>query len=135
MIRAAVEDVIANNLGTIATVGGSVMVALIAAMGAVWAKRARPGSDVPIKDIWQENRNLVKDATSAREAARHAEDRRDDAVAAAEILWRYVQRLRDAWGTTRPVPVLSLRDREAVARIVDGVSTSFEHTTTPKESA
>lgn len=134
MIRTAVADIIANNLGTIATVGGSVMVALIAAMGAVWAKRARPGSDVPIKDIWQENRNLVKDATSAREAARHAEDRRDDAVAAAEILWRYVQRIRDAWGS-HSMPVLSLRDREAVARIVDGVSTSFDHTTTPKESA
>lgn len=122
MIRASLEDIVANNLGTIATVGGSVMVALIAAMGAVWAKRARPGTDVPIKDIWEENRNLVKDANDSRAAQRRAEDRRDDYVAAFDVVWRYLHRIRSAWGVRDHMPELSPADRDVVSRVVEDVA-------------
>lgn len=125
MIRAdGFETIITANLGTIMTVGGSIIVAAIATMGAVWAKRARPGSTpVPIQDVWEENRLLVTDAKVARSENRRLGRKFDDALLAVEILWRYVERLRVAWGQQDRIPTLPAEDRAVVGRVLEDVTT------------
>lgn len=124
MIRTALDEAIASNLGTIMTVGGSIVVAFIATMGAVWAKRARPGSEpVPIQDVWEENRLLLSDAKTARNENRRLERKVDEAIAAVDVLWRYVQRIRVVWPDETPLPELSPRDKDIVARVIEDVTT------------
>lgn len=114
-------DWIEQNAGTVLTVGGSVVVAIITVIGAVWAKYHTPRQPVPIQDVWGENRTLRGELEKARVVNDDLSDdlrRLRDGLSA---LWRYVSRIGDAWGVQDAMPALTPDERRALvaAEVLD----------------
>lgn len=66
------SDWVSLNAGTVITVGGSVVVAVIGGAFMVWAKNHTPAAPTPIQDVWDENRTLrseIRDLENAFDVA------------------------------------------------------------------
>lgn len=133
------EDVLVQNLGTILTVGGSVVVAFIGGMSLIWAKGKAPAREpVPIQDIWEENRQVTREYRELRGKHGELEDKfdgladefkkyrteRDAEVKitrhAVEILWNYVERIKAAWGSDA-MPNLTPDERNILTQVIADV--------------
>lgn len=100
----------AANLGTILTVGGSVLVALIGGFFMLKARRTPAAPDeVPIQDVWQENRNLRADAKQDRTEITTLSD-------AFDALYAWVQRALQIWGMGDPPPFTD-EERAAIQKV------------------
>lgn len=116
-------DALGPHLGTILTIGGSILVAIIGGVFGLWAKFHSPKQPVPIQDIWSENRSLRADLLAE-------EGRYDDldrnyraALVGLDLLWRYVQRIRRAWGSTPTMPTLTTAERRKLAPLIEDIDT------------
>lgn len=126
-----IADFVAANSGTLITVGGSMVVALIGGYWMVQARRTPPGREpIPVKDLWEENRLTRKEAHDVRVENERLADVARDHEEAVIVLWRFVQRLIDAWGTF-PRPIMTKRERSVVGRVIEDVSTPGEGITPP----
>lgn len=111
-------DWVTDNIGTILTVGGSIVVAILTIVGGLWAKNHTPRQPVPIQDVWSENRSLRADLLSVEERLDALDTDTRKLRDGLGVLWRYVQRLRLAWG--RPtIPALTPSERRTLAPLID----------------
>jgi len=97
------ESFLAENFGTIITVGGSVMVAIIGGGFALWAKNHTPKQVVPIQDVWAENRTM-------RNEIRDLEN-------AFDVAFRWMERAIRDWNTGRPLPEFTREDEQVIGKI------------------
>lgn len=105
------------------TAGTSVAVALIGAYAMFRAKKVPPGREpVPLKDIWEENRLTRHEADLERDEKIALERRVANLATAAVVMWDYIIRLTDNWGSDRPMPKLSRTERAAIDRVLDEVT-------------
>lgn len=120
--------------GQIITIGGSLCAALIGAGAMVRARRATPGREpVPLRDIWEENRLTRKEADAARDENLALERREINQGMALVVMWRYVGRLIDSWGSPA-MPKLTRGERAAIERVVEDISTPPEGTALGNQS-
>jgi len=115
-------DLMAENIGTVLTVGGSILVALIAGGFGLWAKNHTPRQPVPIQDVWSENRSLRADLRDVETRLDDLDDLSRKLRDGLGVLWRYVQRLKLAWGQPT-MPALTPSERRALAPLIDDVDT------------
>lgn len=115
-------DWLDENIGTVLTVGGSIVVALIALVGGVWAKHHTPRQPVPIQDVWSENRSLRADLREVEERLNDIDDLSRGLRDGLGVLWRYVQRLKLAWGQPT-MPALTAAERRTLAPLVEDLDT------------
>lgn len=121
---------LSDNIGTVLTVGGSVIVAVIAAIGGFWAKNHTPRQPVPIQDVWSENRSLRADLLSVEARLDEIDTETRKLRDGLGVLWRYVQRLRLAWG--RPtIPALSASERRILTPLIDDLDDPSPRKDTP----
>lgn len=116
-------DWLAENAGTALTVGGSIVVAIIAAVGALWAKHHTPRQPVPIQDVWSENRSLRADLLGAEDRFETLDAKHRKALDALAALWRYVERVRAAWGVRTHMPSLTPAERRTLASLIADADT------------
>ena len=121
---------IAQNIGTALTVGGTIIVAIIGAIGAWWAKNHTPKQPIPIQDVWTENRLLRADLAGTERERDAYKDRYEAARDAARALWAYLTRLRDSWGHT-PVPTMTAWERRKVQAVITDTDTPPAGTPAP----
>lgn len=121
---------IAQNIGTVLTVGGSIAVAVIGVIGAVWAKSHTPKQPIPIQDVWTENRALRADLTGTERERDDYKDRYEAARDAARALWAYLTRLRDSWGH-EPIPQMTAWERRKVQAVITDTDTPSAGTPAP----
>ncbi|MFF8187745.1 hypothetical protein ACF044_10855 [Microbacterium sp. NPDC016588] len=115
-------DWLSDNIGTVLTVGGSVLVAIIAGAFGIWAKSHTPRQPVPIQDVWTENRSLRGDLRLTEERVEELDTENRRLRDGLDVLWRYIQRLRVAWG--RPtVPTLTASERRILAPLIEDIDT------------
>lgn len=118
-------DWLAENAGTALTVGGSIVVAIITVIGALWAKHHTPRQPIPIQDVWSENRSLRADLIGMEARFKALDVDYERSVDIVAVLWRYVQRIQATWGLQAQMPRLSSAERRAIAPLV----TDLEPTT------
>lgn len=97
------NDWVALNAGTVITVGGSVVVAVIGGGFMVWAKNHTPAAPTPIQDVWDENRTL------------RAEIR--DLENAFDVGFRWIEQAVRDWNTGRPLPQFTDEDKAIIGKI------------------
>lgn len=125
-------DWLAENAGTVLTVGGSIAVAVVAGAFGLWAKHHTPRQPVPIQDIWSENRSLRADLLGMEERFRALDVNYEKAVDIVAVLWRYIQRIQAAWGVHGHMPTLSPAERRTIAPLItDADTTTNTITVTP----
>jgi len=118
---------LAQNVGTALTVGGSIIVAIIGLVGAIWAKTHTPKQPIPIQDVWTENRSLRADLISEEKRYGELEDRYRAARDAIDALRAYVARLIAAWGV-QPLPTMTTSERHKVAAVINDTDTPGDGT-------
>lgn len=126
-------DLVAQNIGTVLTVGGSVLVAIIAGAFGIWAKNHTPRQPVPIQDVWTENRSLRADLRDVEERLNEIDDLSRGLRDGLGVLWRYVQRLKLAWGQPT-MPALTAAERRTLAPLVDDIDTPGNGTPLPQHT-
>lgn len=119
-----------QNAGTIITVGGSVIVAVVAGAFALWAKHHTPRQPVPIQDVWSENRSLRADLIGVEGRLDDLDRLHRTALDAISILWRYVERIKGAWGIQAAMPVLSPAERRTLSAVITDADTPTSPTPT-----
>lgn len=113
-------DWFTDNIGTVLTVGGSVLVAVLTGIFALWAKSHTPRQPVPIQDVWSENRSLRDDLRGVEARLDELDTETRKLRDGLGVLWRYVQRLRLAWG--RPtIPALTSSERRILAPLIEDI--------------
>lgn len=115
-------DWMAENIGTVLTVGGSVLVAIIAGAFGLWAKNHTPRQPVPIQDVWSENRSLRADLLGVEARLDDLDTETRKLRDGLGVLWRYVQRLRLAWGQPT-MPALTPGERRTLAPLIEDIDT------------
>lgn len=114
---------IAQNIGTVLTVGGSIAVAIImGVVGPIWAKNHTPRQPIPIQDVWTENRNLRADLISTEDRFDDLEKKYHRVHAAFNAAWAYVERLINAWGAPH-VPSLTPTERRRINAVSEDTDT------------
>jgi hypothetical protein len=116
-------DWLAANIGTVLTVGGSITVAIIAGGFGLWAKNHTPKQPVPIQDVWSENRSLRADLLGVERRFDLLDIDYRKALTALDVLWRYVQRVKNAWGNQPDMPALTATERRTLASLIDDIDT------------
>jgi hypothetical protein len=114
---------IAQNVGTALTVGGSIVVAVVGGVFGIWAKHHAPRQPIPIQDVWSENRSLRTDLLGAEKRYDDLELQHRKVIAALEVLWRYVQRVKTAWGLRPDMPQLTAAERRALHPHIEDIDT------------
>lgn len=113
---------LAQNIGTALTVGGSIVVAIIGGLFAVWAKNHVPKQPIPIQDVWTENRALRDDLRTSEKHYGELDDRHRVLRDAFDALHAYVARLIAAWGLG-PLPAMTPSERRKIAAVADDTDT------------
>jgi hypothetical protein len=121
---------LAQNIGTVLTVGGSIIVTIVGGVFAIWAKNHAPRQPVPIQDVWSENRALRADLVSTEKRYDELEEKYRKARDALTAMWAYVRRLKHHWGQT-PIPTLTPSERRAVHAVIDDLDTPGTGTPVP----
>lgn len=96
-------DWLENNIGTLLTVGGSVVVAIIGLIGALWVKHHTPKQPIPITDVWGENRTLRRELAELRDAF--------------DALFAWAERAIHQWGASLNVPLFTKGERALISKI------------------
>lgn len=122
---------IAQNIGTALTVGGSIIVAIIAAVGGWWAKNHAPRQPIPIQDVWTENRALRADLLSTERRYDELEEKYWAVRDALYALRAYVRRVRTAWGVHATIPSMTASEHRKLAAVVDDTETPGAGTPAP----
>jgi hypothetical protein len=99
----ATTDWVSQNVGTILTVGGSIVVAVITVAGAAWAKNHTPKQPVPIQDVWGENRTLRTELREVRDAF--------------DALFDWAERAIRLWGASVSVPLFTKSERDTISKV------------------
>ncbi|MDF2992099.1 MAG: hypothetical protein K0S37_2613 [Microbacterium sp.] len=116
-------DWLADNIGTVLTVGGSVLVAIIAGAFALWAKHHTPRQPVPIQDVWSENRSLRADLLGVEQRLEVLDGNYRSVLDGISVLWRYVERIKVAWGVQPDMPTLTAAEHRTLARVIEDIDT------------
>jgi hypothetical protein len=117
-------DWLAQNIGTVLTVGGSILIAIITGAFALWAKNHTPKQPVPIQDVWSENRSLRADLLGVERRFDLLDVDYRKVLNALDVLWRYVQRVRAAWGTHPTMPALTPAERRTLSPLIEDLDTN-----------
>jgi hypothetical protein len=113
----------AADVGTIMTVGGSIVVAAIGAYAMIRARRVEPGREpVPLRDIWAENRSAREEADRERDEKHALERMVTNQGSAIVVMWSYIGRLIDSWGTAA-MPKLTRNEQAVIDRVIEDVTT------------
>jgi hypothetical protein len=99
-----------QNPGTVVTVGGSIVVAVIGGAFMVWAKHHTPAVPVSVPDVWGENRKLREEADERTDRIREFED-------AFAVAFRWMERAIRDWNTGKPVPEFSDEEKQVIGKI------------------
>lgn len=108
---------LAANAGTVITVGGSVVVAVIGGAFMVWAKRHTPATPVTVPDVWGENRKLREEADSDHLRIREFED-------AFAVAFRWMERAIRDWNTGKPIPEFTDEEKQVIGKVRRAPDTS-----------